>query len=143
MASITGANSVVMLAITALYPVAQQLQGFAADDVFDSEAIASAEILTGVDGELSAGWIYVPVKMGFTLQADSSSNGLFEAWYQAQQAIQECYFASGTVHLPATGRSYVMQKGVLTTHKPTPDVKKVLQPRKYEITWKRIFAAPL
>jgi hypothetical protein len=143
MASITGANSVVMLAIAALYPVAQQLQGFAADDVFDSEGIASAEILTGVDGNMSAGWVYVPIKQGYTLQADSASNALFEAWYQAQQAIQELYFASATIHLPATSRSYVMTKGVLTLHKPTPDVKKVLQPRKYEITWSKIFAGPL
>src|SRR6266705_459928 len=142
MASITGANSIVLLSITGLFPVPQQLFGFAADDVFDSEAIASAEILTGVDGNMSAGWIYVPVKMSFNLQADSDSNKLFESWYAAQQAIQDLYFATGTVHLPATSRSYIMRKGVLSSHKPTPDVKKVLQPRKYEITWGQIVAAP-
>ncbi len=143
MASITGANSIVLLSITGLFPVPQQLFGFAADDVFDSEAIASAEILTGVDGNMSAGWIYVPVKMSFNLQADSDSNKLFESWYAAQQAIQDLYFATGTVHLPATSRSYIMRKGVLSSHKPTPDVKKVLQPRKYEITWGQIVAAPI
>jgi hypothetical protein len=143
MASITGANSTILLSITGLFPIPQQLFGFAADDVFDSEAVAPAEVLTGVDGNLSAGWIFVPVKMGFSFQSDSDSNKLFESWYQAQQAIQDLYFATGEARLPATSRSYIMRRGVLTSHKPTPDVKKVLQPRKYEITWQAVIAAPL
>jgi hypothetical protein len=143
MASITGANSVILLSITSLFPVPQQLFGFAADDIFDSEAVASAEILTGVDGNMSAGWIFVPVKMSITLQADSASNSLFESWYAAQQAIQDLYFATGNVRLPATSRLYTCRKGVLSSHKPTPDAKKVLQPRKYEITWQQVIAAPM
>ena len=143
MSSLTGANAVIQLAITGLFPVPQRLQGFTVDDVFDAEAIVPTEIMTGVDGNLSAGYVYVPRKQGITLQGDSASNLLFEAWFAAQEAVQEAYFANGIVHLTAVGRHYVMTRGVLTSFPPMPTVKKLIQPRKYEITWGKVVAAPV
>ena len=143
MASITSSNSVYLLSITGLYAVPQQLQGFAADDIFDTESIETAETIMGADGKLSAGFIFVPIKQSVMLQADSDSNTLFEAWYAAEQTAREKSFANGVVHLPGIGRSYVMTNGVLTTYAPISDAKKVMQPRKYGITWESIKGAPL
>ena len=143
MASITSSNSVYLLSITGLYAVPQQLQGFAADDIFDTESIETAETIMGADGKLSAGFIFVPIKQSVMLQADSDSNTLFEAWYAAEQTAREKFFANGVVHLPGIGRSYVMTNGVLTTYAPISDAKKVMQPRKYGITWESIKGAPL
>jgi len=141
--SLTGANSVILLSIPPLYAIAQQLQRFAADDVTDIDPVKPAEILTGVDAKMSAGWVYVPVIQKITLQADSDSNSIFENWYASNEAAQDIYFAQGILRLPAVQRSYVLTNGVLTSHKPSPDVKKLLQPRVYEITWESVVAAPI
>lgn len=143
MATITAANSQIVLVVATVFPVGQQLQGFAADDVFDTEALDNAETLMGVDGKLSGGYVFNPVKQNFALQADSPSNLIFDAWFAAQQAASEVYIASAVIHLPAVSRSYVMNRGFLTSYKPTPDAKKVLQPRKYQITWESIIPGPL
>jgi hypothetical protein len=132
-----------MLAVTGLFPVPQQLQGFAADDVFDISDVSPAETMMGVDGKLSAGFVFMPVEMGIMLNADSESNLLFDAWFAAQQAAREIYYANGIVRLPSVQRSFVLTKGVLKSYKPSPDAKKVLQPRKYSITWESIVGAPI
>lgn len=143
MANITSANAVIMLAINGLFPTAQQLQGFAAEDVFDTDTLESAEVMMGVDGILSAGFVFVPIKQNFALQADSESNNLFETWYLQQQAAKEPFFASGVIHLTSINRTYVMNNGVLTGYKPIADAKKVLQPRQFAITWESVVGAPL
>ena len=143
MKSITSANAILMLGILDLFPVPQQLQGFAADDVTDLSDLAPAETMMGVDGKLSAGFVFVPVQQGIMLNADSDSNDLFDAWYAAQQAAREIYYASGILRLTSVNRSFVLTKGVLSSYKPAPDVKKVLQPRKYSITWQSCVGAPV
>lgn len=143
MASITSSNSVYLLSIAGLYVVPQQLQGFAADDIFDTEAIDTAEVMMGADGILSAGFVFVPIKQSVTLQADSASNTLFEAWYSAEQVAREKFFANGIVQLPGIKRSYVLSNGVLTSYAPISDAKRTMQPRKFGITWESIKGAPL
>lgn len=143
MASITGANATFLLAISQLFPIPLQLQGFAADDVFSTDPLDSTEVLMGVDGKLSAGFVYVPVKQHIALQADSPSSVIFDGWYLAQQTAQDVYFASGIVQLRSIGTSWVLNNGVLTTYPPLPDVKKLLQPRKFGITWESVSPAPV
>lgn len=140
--TITSNNAAFTLAIAGLFAVPQQLQGFAADDIFDTEGVEPAETSMGVDGKLSAGLVFAPVKQSVALQADSDSNTLFEAWYAAQKAAGDVYYAQGSVYLPATGRAYVMTRGVLTAYSPMPDAKKTLQPRKYGLTWESVTGAP-
>ena len=140
--TLTAANSVILLAIPSLFPVAQQLQGFSAEDIFDTDQLDTAETMMGVDGKLSAGWIPKEIKQTFTLQADSDSIAFFETWYAAQQRVRELYAASGTVTLPAVGRKFVMTKGFLTGHSALPKAAKVLQPRKFTITWEALTASP-
>lgn len=141
--SITSANAVLMLSINSLYPVPQQLQGFAADDIFDMGDMSIAETSMGVDGKLSAGFVFVPVPQSITLQADSDSNLIFDAWFAAQKAAREVYRANGIVRLSALGMSYTLTNGVLTGYKPIADAKKMLQPRKYSIVWESVIGAPL
>lgn len=143
MSTITSANAVYMLAVTGLFPVPQRLEEFAADDVFDTEALTVAEVVMGVDGRLSAGYTPVPVKQNISLQADSPSIQLFETWYLAQKAAKEVYFCSGIVRLPSVGRSYVLTNGVLTSYPSISDAKKTLQPRKFSVTWESVTGAPI
>ena len=136
--TLTAANSVILITIPGLYDIPQQLQGFATDDVFSSETVNPAETMMGVDGKLSAGWVPAEVKQTYNLQGDSDSIEIFEDWYAAQQTARELYRASGLASVTSVERKYTMRRGVLTGYSPTPSVKKVIQPRVFEITWEAV-----
>jgi hypothetical protein len=142
MATLTGASCIITIAIPGLFNSPVQLQGFAADDVFDADTQEIAETSMGVDGILSGGFVHVPVKQTIALQADSASNLIFETWAAQQKATLDTYTANGTSNIKSTGRSYVMNKGFLTSFPSIPAVKKLLQPRRYTITWESIRATP-
>lgn len=142
MPSLTGATSVLQLSIGGLYDQPQQLVGFAADDIFSTPDVQSIETLMGTDGFLSAGYVFVEKEMSIALQADSPSNDLFDNWDAAQQSAQDVFFANLVVYLRALDRKWTCTRGVLSRYKPIPDVKKLIQPRKYTITWNSMSAAP-
>lgn len=143
MATLTAANSVITIGVTSLFPVAQQLQGFAVDDVFTSEAVTTVETMMGVDNILSAGWVATSKKLTFALQADSPSNVVFDTLWSAQEVAQEVFILFGEITLPAIGRAFTLQRGFMTSYMPMPDAKKLLQPRKFTIEWQRILPAPI
>jgi hypothetical protein len=143
MRTITSPNAALFLSISGLYSIPQQIQGFAADDITDFAEVNSSEIVMGVDGKLSGGFVYMPIPQGIALQADSDSNDLFDTWYASQQAAGELFVATGILRLPSVTKTYTMTRGFLTTYKAAPDVKKTLQPRKYTITWQTVLVAPI
>jgi hypothetical protein len=143
MSTITSANSVFALTITGLYTSPQILQGYATDDGFSTEAIEVAETVMGLDGHLSGGYVFNPYKQGITLMPDSPAIEIFNNWALAQQAVKEVLIANAAITLPATGKKYVLTRGFLTSFKPIPDVKKVLQSQQYQITWGSIVGAPV
>lgn len=136
--TLTSANSVLALVIPGLYPVPQQIQGFATDRAFATQAVQRAEVMMGVDGKLSAGYTPNPVAMTIILQADSASKDVFSIWDQAQVTAREVYFASGTLTIPATGETFVLTRGALVNLNPIPDASKTLQPQTYAITWESV-----
>jgi hypothetical protein len=141
MASITSANAQILLSIPSLFPIPQALQGFAAEDVFDVDPIEPVEAIMGVDGILSAGFVFVPVSQNFALQADSPSIILFDTWWTAMQIAKDVYFATATILLPGLGKKWAMNTGVLRSYKPMPDAKKVLQPQRFRIEWQSALPA--
>lgn len=143
MASITSANAVFLLSINGLYSTPQQLQGFGTDDMFTTEAIETKETMMGVDGVLSAGLIPAIVPQTVTLQADSDSNDLFDAWNAAEKAGGDVMFATGSITLTSTGRTYALIQGVLKRYKPIPDAAKTLRPRQYGLEWQASLVAPI
>lgn len=136
--TITAANSKLYIAVPGLFPIPQQIQGFAADDIYDFEDVDNVELMMGVDVHLAAGWIPKEVVQTITLMADSVSNAFFEAWYRAEQTAREKYPCSGTVTLPSIGTSYSQNRGFMSGYTPAPAGKKVLQPRKFKITWESV-----
>lgn len=141
--TITAATAVFMLSIPGVFTTPQQLQGYSADDIFSTDPLESAEVLMGVDGNMSAGFVFVAIKQSITLQADSLSNDVFDQWYAAQQQIKDVYFANGVVILNSLGQKWTMTKGVLLPFPPIPDAGKTLKPRKFGITWESIGKAAL
>lgn len=139
---ITGANAVLTLAISTILPVPTQIQQFAADDVYDFDAIQSVETVMGVDGVLSGGWTWKPQQQTIMLMADSPSNQLFDTWFAQMKAAQTIFIANGIVALPAIRTKFIMTNGQLTDYK-LPGVKKLVQPRRYGITWNDVIVAPI
>jgi hypothetical protein len=142
MRTLTSANSSFALAVVPAIPAPQLLKGYATDDTFMVGAVEEAQTLMGVDGKLSAGFVFNPFKMTITLQGDSESNDLFSIWSMYQRVTKEVAVASATIILPSISKKYICSKGFLTSKTPFPDAKKILQPRRYEITWELIVEAP-
>ena len=138
MATITAANSVFLLAIGGIFPVPQQLQGYAADAAFAFDAIEPAETVMGVDGKMSAGFTPYMTPQTVSIMPDSPSLSIFEAWLAAMQTSREVFFGNATIILPAIGRKYTLTRGVLTSAKTAPDVKKVLQAQEFKLTWESV-----
>ena len=143
MATITAANAVFTISITSLFPTPQRLQGFAADDVFSHALVAPIETLMGVDGFLSGGWTPQPKVQTIALQADSPSNDIFDAWYAAQEQAREVYVADAHITLQSVLRAFHCVKGFLTNYPPMADARRILQPRRFSITWEQINSVPL
>lgn len=146
--SITAANSVYMFTVVGLFDTPQQLQGYATDAAFATDASESAEVVKGVDGRMSAGFMPFLTNQTVSLQADSASAFLFEDWIAAQIASlasggSGIYYANATLSIPSIGRKYTQTKGVLKNVPILPTAKKVLQARDFVITWDAISAAPI
>jgi Tail fiber protein gp32 len=141
MSTITSANAVFSLVIPGVFNTPVILEGYATDDAFSSDAITKAEVVMGVDGQMSAGFVFSPIKMKIKLQADSNSIQIFEAWNAIQQSVKDLYFANAQITLIGPGAVYDLYKGALTTFKSIPDAKKMLQSRDFEITFESVTSA--
>lgn len=141
--SLTTANSVIVLTFAGLFDSGVPLQGFSADDVFDTADISNAETSMGVDGKLSYGWKPAATVQTFSLQADSLSNLLFDQVIAAEKANREKLRADGIITLTGLGQTYQMVNGVLTTFTPMAGAKVMAQPRKFVITWETYKQGPV
>lgn len=142
MTSITSANSILMIGVTDLYPVAQKIEGYSADEMFDWDMIQNAEAQMGVDGRLTGGWVASALRGTLTLQADSPSNDFFDSWNRAQKEIKDLYFGFAILTLPSLGKKFTLTKGILTDFNPIPSAAKIMRPRKYNLTWETYDSAP-
>jgi len=143
MLTITAANSVYMLSVLDLFPVPQRLEGYAADAAFETESAETAEVVMGVDGNMSAGYVPYVTKQTISIMPDSPSSALFEAWAQAQKTAREVYVANAMITLPSINRAYIMTKGILTNFVSIPGTRKVLQARSFSITWNHVAPVPV
>lgn len=140
---ITSANSVLIFAVPLLLPVPQQIQGFSTDDIFSTARVTPIETRMGVDGNLSGGFIPTEKKMEITLMAGSPSNAFFDALQGGQNAAFAAFSIVGSITLPSIGMFFTLTNGFLTGYPPISDAKKVLEPRRYEITWENIVGIPV
>lgn len=135
MADLTTANSALSLAIQDLYAAPQPIQGYAVDDAFATDPVSPAEAVMGVDGFMSGGFTPYPIPLHISLMADSPSMALFDNWLQAMTATKSVYFGDATILLPGLGQQWVFSRGILTSAPPLPDAKKILQARRFTITF--------
>ena len=142
MASITSANSNFTISAAGLIPAPTKLDGYATDDAWDTEDIELAEVVIGVDGKKSAGYVNALVTMTLHFQADSDSIELFDEIIRQTKLQQETFRLDGQLIVPATSKVYECVNGTLTRGKVLPDGKKTLQARTFTIVWEAIEVAP-
>jgi hypothetical protein len=138
MSSITSANAILMLAIPGLFNVPAQIQQFSAEDIFTTDPIPTAQVAQGVDGVMTAGFVFNPVPMGISLMADSVSNVVFDQWNAAQRKQIDTFYAQGTILLRSVGQKFSLVKGALTSYPTMPNAARTLQPRRFQITWQSV-----
>lgn len=141
MTTLTVANSAFTLEVASVFPAPIPIVGYTTDDAFDTDNIAPNEVMSGVDGKLSGGYVYVPVKLKFTLQGDSPSQLAIDTWYQSMKSAQDAFTANATIVAPSLGKIWTFSKGFLTGYKPTPNAKKLFQSQAYEITFQDFTSA--
>lgn len=141
--TITSADAVITITVPDLFDAPIQLQQFSADNVFATESLASAEVVMGIDGYMTAGFVYVPIPMNIELLADSDSVEFFDQWWQANQRAKTVYYGEATVLLPAINTQYSLTRGVLNGFPAMPDAAKTLRARRFGLVWNTIQAAPI
>lgn len=141
--TLTSANCVLTLTISDVYSSPQTIAGFSADNIFEIGSQAFTQTAMGIDGKLSGGMIFAPTEQTITLQADSASNDVFEAWIAQQKSDVEAYLATGRFELPSISKEYTCKRGFLVSGPPAPSAGTILQPRAYVIQWGSITASDL
>jgi hypothetical protein len=140
--NITSANATILLSVPLVFPVPQQLQKFAADDIFGTDPIQVGENIMGVDGHLTSGFVNSPTNQRYALMADSESNFFFDQIALLERQNRTKYAINGVVLLPAVKTKFTMTRGFLSLWQPIPDAKKVLQSRTHTITWESAVPTP-
>lgn len=140
--TLTVANSVLALTTEALFPAAQILNGYAADDIFGFDAVENGEYSMGIDGRLSAGFVFNEIPFTLTFQADSNALALFEQIWSYEVTNRTKLSQNLTVTLPANGKRYDLKNGFMRSYK-APDGKKTLQPAVVQLVFARIEPSPL
>ncbi len=141
MATLTSANSVLMLSVGGVFPVAQKIEGYASDASFAFTAHELAQVNMGVDGRLSASYVPKPTDQKITLQPDSPSMRFFEIWMAATQTARDVFYAHGTLSIPSIDRKYTLTRGVLTLAPAAPSAGAILQAMTFQITWQNVTPA--
>jgi hypothetical protein len=142
MPSLTAVNAVITLTIPGVFNQPQQLQQFGVDDVADVDTLVVAQTEMGVDGVLSGGYVFNKVKYVYTLKANSPSCFMFDQWKTAEDANLDKFPANGVLSLKSLGTKWIWTKGFLVDWQPAPNIKKLLQDRKFGVEWERVMPQP-
>jgi hypothetical protein len=140
-ATLTTANSTMFMSVEALYPNAQRIQGYAADDAFDTEGVENGEYLYGIDGKLSAGFVFNETPLTITLQADSPSLTIFENVMQYERTNRTKLQVQHTITIPDLGKRYDFTNGFMRSYK-APAGKKILQPSVVVFVFEKLQVSP-
>ena len=126
-ATLTVANSTITMTVEGLFPNGVRLSGYAADNVFEFGAVENGETAMGIDGRLSAGYVFNEIPFTLNLQADSASLDVFEQIWTREASIRNKLDIGITVALPAVGKRYGLRNGYLRSYQ-APSGQRILQP---------------
>lgn len=136
-ATLTVANSSIVATIEGLYPAGILLQGYAADNVFEAGEVENGEYSMGIDGKLSKGFVFNPVPLTLTFQADSPSLRVWEQVYQREASTRDKLDVGITITLPSNGQRATFKDGAMRSYK-APAGQRILQPAVIQFVFARV-----
>jgi hypothetical protein len=125
--SITSANASILLAIPGVFTAGVLLQGFAVNDILDTEAQTLVEGRVGADGQTVAGYVFNLNKFRMMFQANSDSINVFYAWKAAQDAIGDVIAGTMKIIAPALGLDVDLNNVHCESFPMLPPLKKVAE----------------
>lgn len=141
--TLTTANSSLSIAFRGLYPVPVPIKGYATDDSFAIDDVTASEVMMGVDGKLSGGYVPYSTKLTIMLQADSDSVSVFDNVLAAQVAAKELYIVDAVLIIQGSKEKCAFVKGFMRDVTPASTGKKVLQPRRFSFEFEGYSKAPI
>lgn len=141
--TIESSNTTCAFTIPGVFTTPQTLAQFAADDVQGSDPIETAEVIMGVDGTQSQGFIYQSIRQRWFFAPNSPSVDIFDNWYLAQKLAGAAFSAFAVFTQPSLNRKFLCNNGALSLYQPMADGKKILQTRTMQITWQEVFPAQI
>jgi hypothetical protein len=136
--SITAANAVFSLTVPGIFNAPIQIQGYANEKAWSSDAQKVTESRIGVDGVKASGWVPNMIRQTVALLPNSNSRSVFNSIARAMKANRDVIILQGTIVLPSTGEAFSLINGTLEEYKPLEDAGKVLQDIDYVIEWQDI-----
>lgn len=136
--TLTTANASLYFTIPNLFPVPTKIEGFATDDASTTSAVDMTEVVIGVDGKLSAGFVFNAVPQTIVIMPTSPSLDYFDTLLNATKAAKEVYPCYAVLSIPSIGKKYIYKNGYLKSGQQVPDVKKNLGPVKYDFVWELV-----
>lgn len=140
---ITSANAAAVMTVDELFPAGFSLENFATDQSVTQDEETLAEVRTGVDGKLAGGFVPSSKVVHFSLEPCSPSVPYVDQLIKSMETNKRIYKIGMTVTIPAIGKVYTYENGILTTAKTFPDAKKVLDPQAFAITFESRTVQPL
>jgi hypothetical protein len=126
-ATLTVANSSIVLTVEGIHPHGVPLTGYAADNVFEMPTVENGEFSMGIDGKLSAGWVPNPIPLTLTFQADSPSIRILQEIWQREQSTRDKLRTSLTIALPSANLRYTARDGFMQSFQ-APSGQRILHP---------------
>lgn len=133
--TLTSANSTFYLTVNNLYPTPRKLEGYAADNIFSSDAVDLVETVMGADGIFHGGKVFNATPQEFQLMPDCDGCDVMANWVQAQETAREVYKASATFTIPSIGKKFTCTDGFLTRAPKFPTAGRILQAMQFTIQW--------
>lgn len=134
---LTGASAIVTLVVDELYPSGVVIEGFNEDDLMQLDNLTRTEYNMGVDGKLSAGFVYYPIELTLGVMPNHSGYKIFENVAQVQQTLVAPLALSMTIALPGIKRKYTLPNGYVTEFAVMPSVNRLIQPATVGLVFER------
>ncbi len=126
---ITSANSKLRIVVPALFPGGFDVDDYAVDAMWSTEAVQNAEDAMSADGKYHAGYIFNPIAFTINLMPTSAAGALLDQWWSAERTAVAKFQCNAYLSVPALDSSFQMVNGIVYSWTPTPNGSRILQPR--------------
>ncbi len=126
---ITSANSKLRIVVPQLFPGGFDVDDYAVDAMWSTEAVQNAEDAMSADGKYHAGYVFNPVPFTINLMPTSNAGRLIDQLWSAERTAIAKFQVNAYLTIPSLDADYQMVNGIVYSWNPMPDGARVLRPR--------------